>query len=230
MTQGLGDGIVCDCIHQSDFEGSGGGDFFCGDKKFQRSALPDQARQPLRASPSGHEAESGAAMSEDGVGRGDPAVTGEREIKTSAHAVAFDGGDDRGGIAGECVHECLSRGGELVGFGTGQCGDFVQVGADREKLTIARDDQWAERLLQFVFQIVFQLGDGDGQCENAGAGEAVGAVGRSETEDACRAVGVDSEEERRHENIMHYWQVEGARNFAGTGEKQVLRFAQDDKS
>src|SRR5208282_6014558 len=107
-------------------------------KKFQRSALPDEARQALRTSPSGHEAESGAAMSEDGVGCGDPAVTGEREIKTSAHAVAFDGGDHGGGIAGECVHECLSHGREPIGFGTGPRSACVKVGADREKLAIAR--------------------------------------------------------------------------------------------
>ena len=86
----LGNGIVGDRIDHSYFEGSGSGDFFRGDEKFQRSALPDQARQALRASPSGHEAESGTAMSEDGVGRGDPAMTGEREIQSSAHAVAFD--------------------------------------------------------------------------------------------------------------------------------------------
>src|SRR5208282_2675141 len=110
---------------------------------------PDQARQALRASPSGHEAESGAAMSEDGVRCGDPAVTGEREIETSAHAVAFDGGDDGGGIAGECVHECLPHGGETIGFGTGQCCYFFKFGAHREKLTIACDDKWTGLLLQF---------------------------------------------------------------------------------
>ena len=97
LTQRLRNRIVGDGIHHSDFEGSGGGDFFRGDEKLERSALPDQARQALRTSPSGHEAESGAAMSKDGMGRGDPAVTGEREIETSAHAVAIDGGDDRGG-------------------------------------------------------------------------------------------------------------------------------------
>ena len=29
-----------------------------------------------------------------------------------------------------------------VGSGAGECGDFVQVGADREKPAIAGDDQW----------------------------------------------------------------------------------------
>jgi hypothetical protein len=135
------------------------------------SALPDQARQTLRTSPSGHEAESGATMSEDGVGRGDPAVTSERKIQTSAHAVAFDRGDDGGGIAGDCIHECLPHGGELAGFAARQCqcGDFIQVGANRKELAIARDDQW----LNFLFQ----FGEGNSQREHAGARETVGAVG-----------------------------------------------------
>src|SRR5208337_4814879 len=124
LTQRLGNGIVGDCVHQSNFERARGGNFFRGDEKLQRSAFPDQARQTLRASPPGHEAESGAAMSEDGVGRGDPAVTGEREIKTSAHAVAFDRGNDGGGITGDCVHEGLSHGGELASCGAGQHGVF----------------------------------------------------------------------------------------------------------
>jgi hypothetical protein len=99
QTQGFDDGIVGDCIDDSDFERLASGDFFCGDEKLQRSRLPDQAWQALGTSPSGHEAEGGAAMSENCVGRGDPAVTGEREIKTSAHAVAFDRGNNGGGIA-----------------------------------------------------------------------------------------------------------------------------------
>ncbi len=58
-------------------------------------------------------------MSEDGVGPCDPAVTGEREVKASAHAVAFDRGNDCGGIACDRVHESLSDGGERIGLGAG---------------------------------------------------------------------------------------------------------------
>jgi hypothetical protein len=38
------DGIVGNGIRQSGFKGSGGGDFFHGNEKLHRSALPDQAR------------------------------------------------------------------------------------------------------------------------------------------------------------------------------------------
>jgi len=139
-------------------------------------------------------------MSENGAGSGDSAVTGEREIKASAHAVAFDRSDDRGGIACDCVHERLSYGGELIGRGSAERGDFIQVGADREKLAIARDDQGAELLFRFVFQI----GDGGGQCEHASAGKTIGSIRRSEAKDSCRAIDLDSKEERTHGNMMHY--------------------------
>src|ERR1035437_5949343 len=101
------DGKTCPSYLATPKAGSsapGSGDFFRGGEKLQRSSLSDQARQALRSSPSGHEAKSGAAMSEDGVGSGDSSVTGEREIEASAHAVAFDGGDGGRGIAGDCVH------------------------------------------------------------------------------------------------------------------------------
>ncbi len=89
-------------------------------------------------------------MSEDGVGSGDSAVTGERKIQTSAHAVAFDRGDHRRGIAGDGVHQRLAHGGKLIGFGAGQSGDFIQVGANREKLAIGGDDQRAVLPLEFA--------------------------------------------------------------------------------
>jgi len=197
LPERYGYGIFGESIHQSNFESSGGWDFFCGNEKFQSLALPDQAWQALRASPSGHKTEGGAAVSENGVGSGDPAVTGEREIKASAHTVAFDGGNDGGGIAGDCVHERLSHGGELIGLGAAEGSDFIQVGADRKKLAIARDDEWAECLFRFA-------ANGGGQCQHASAGKAVSAIRRSEAKDARRAVDLDSEEERRHGNMMHY--------------------------
>jgi hypothetical protein len=76
----LRDRIIGEYIHQADIERSRGRDFLCRDKKFECSSLPDQARQSLRASPSRHESESRTAMSKDGMGRGDSAVTGECEV------------------------------------------------------------------------------------------------------------------------------------------------------
>ncbi|MGA9413781.1 MAG: hypothetical protein WBV60_03775, partial [Terriglobales bacterium] len=64
MPERLGNRIGGDGIHQSNLESPRGRDFFCSGKKLQRPSLPDQTRQALRPSPSGHEAESRAAMSE----------------------------------------------------------------------------------------------------------------------------------------------------------------------
>jgi len=166
--------IVGDGIHQSNFQRPRGGNFFRSHEKLQRPTLPDQSRQTLRSSPSGHEAQSSAAMSEHGVRRGNSAMTSQREIKTSAHAVAFNRGDHRSGIAGDGVHERLSHGRKLIRLRTGQGGNFVQVGPHRKKLVIARDDQRVRLPRPFVFQFA----DGDAKRYHASASEAIRAVGR----------------------------------------------------
>ncbi len=71
---GLCDGIVGERIDQADFEGSLGVKFLGGDKEFQRSSLPNQAREALRSSPTCDQAKCGTAMAKDRAGRGDPAM------------------------------------------------------------------------------------------------------------------------------------------------------------
>src|SRR5208282_4032391 len=88
-------------------------------------------------------------------------------------------------------------------------------------MTIAGDDHGPG--------LLFQFGDNERERAHAGAGKAVSAVGRSEMEDACRAVGLDLEEESRHGNMMHYWAPERRVFVAAREKQQVLRFAQDDK-
>lgn len=97
-------------------------------------------------------------MSEDGLGRGDAAMTGQGQIEASAHAVTFDGGGDWGGIGGDGAHEGLSEGGERVGGGSGEGGDFVEVGAYGEEAAIAGDDEGM--LVGVVFQFVSERFDG----------------------------------------------------------------------
>ena len=181
--------------------------FFRRCQKLQRSSLPNQTRQALRPSPSGHEAESRAAMSEHRVRRGDPAVTCQRKIKPSAHAMALDRSDNRSGITGDCVHERLSHSGELVAFGASQDGNFLQIGANGEKMPIARDDQWANLLSRFAPQFA----DGNGQRKHARASETVGAVRRSKTQDASRTVAINVKGSRKHGNILRDARVTQAR-------------------
>jgi len=201
LPERLGNGIAGDGIHQSNLQRPRGGDFFRSDKKLQRPSLPDQARQALRPSPSRHQSESGASMSEHGVRGRDPAVTGDCKIKSSAHAVALDRSDDRSRITGDCVHERLSQGGKFVGFGAAQSGDFVQIGADREEQPISRDNQWAE-FGSAVLPLLSQFDDGECQGTHAGAAQAVSTVRRSKPQDANRTVAINVKESGQHGNIL----------------------------
>lgn len=115
---GFGDGIVGDCIDQADGECSLCRYFLGGDEQLKRSSLPDQAWQALRSSPASDEAERSAAMAKHRVGRGNSAMTGERQVESSAHAMAFDGSDDRSGKRRDGIHQSLTHLGECVGFGT----------------------------------------------------------------------------------------------------------------
>jgi len=76
------------------------GHFLGGDEQFERSGLSNQARQALRSSPTCDEAESGSAMAEHGIGRGNSAMASEGEIESAAHAMAFD----------RCDHSCREVG------------------------------------------------------------------------------------------------------------------------
>ncbi len=172
--QNLGHRIVGNGIHQSNFQRPPRGNFFRGHKKFQRSSLPNQPRQALRASPSRHETKSGTAMSERRVRRSNSSVTGQREIKTSSHAGAFNRGDDRSRVAGDGIHERLSHGGKLVGLCAGQGSNFIQVGPHRKKSAIACDDQ--RNLLPLPFVPYFT--DGGAKRHHESASEAIRAVRR----------------------------------------------------
>jgi len=104
------DGIIRHCVYQANFQRAPRGDPFGGYKQLKRPSLPYDARKALRPSPTRDQAQGGAAMAEHRRGRGDPAVAREGEVQSSAHAVAFDGGDNGGRIAGDRVHECLPQG------------------------------------------------------------------------------------------------------------------------
>ena len=131
--------------------------------------LPDQARQPLRASPTSDQSESGAAMSEDRVGRGDPAMACQSEVEASAHAMAFDGCNHGRGIRGDRLHQGLPHGGECIGFGAGERGDLVEVGSDGEVVLAGNRQGRCWRLRRSQLSNLFRerdyfLGESDGSC------------------------------------------------------------------
>jgi len=109
ITLGRGNWIAGDGIDQADPERIGGIDLFSGDQKFQRLAFANQARKALCSSPACDQAESSAAMAKNRIGSGDSSMAGEGEVESAAHAMTFDGRDDRSWIALDQVHERLSE-------------------------------------------------------------------------------------------------------------------------
>ncbi len=116
---GFGDGILGECVDQADGKCSLRRDFLGCDKQLERSSLSDQARQALRSAPTCDEAERCSAMAEHRVGRGNSVMASEREVESSAHAMAFNGGDYGSGKSGDGIHQSLTHLREFVGFGTG---------------------------------------------------------------------------------------------------------------
>lgn len=107
-------------------------------------------------------------MSENGMGTCNPAMTGKYEVKSSPHAVAFDGSDYRRRVTGDKVHERLPHDGEFISIRTRESGNLVEVSANGEKLPVACDDQW--------LRIATEIFDRLSQSECAFACKAVSAI------------------------------------------------------
>jgi len=132
ITPCLGDWITGNGIDQADPECFGGTHLFSRNQKLQRSAFANQARKPLCSSPTCNQTEGSAAMAKDRIGSGDSSMARKGEVKSSAHAMAFDSRDDGSRIACDQVHERLSEAREFVSFGTGKRSNLVEVCADGE--------------------------------------------------------------------------------------------------
>lgn len=110
-------------------------------------------------------------MSENGVGRGDTGVAGQREIESAAHAVAANCGDYGLGAIFDHTHYRLSERGKSEGFDGGECGNFHQFGAGGETFFSSGDYGGGEiRRRDEARELVANLLEG-GLCE---AGEIVG--------------------------------------------------------
>ncbi len=110
----------------------------------ETSACPrfaNQSRQTLRAAPSGHHAQSCAAMAKDSIRCGNAIVARQRQVHASAHAVAANGGNHRNGKPVNGQHERLPCMRKLQGLRPGEPQNFVEVGAGRKEFFIAGDDE-----------------------------------------------------------------------------------------
>jgi len=166
--EGYLDWICGNGVDQTDLESPRGGDLLSGNKKFQRASLTDQSRKPLGAAPSGDQAKRGASMSEHGMWRRNSPMACEREIKSSAHTMTFDGGCDKGGILRDRIHQCLPHLRKTRGLRSTECGDFVQVSTHRKEFVVASDDKWSTAIGESLDDIR--------EGEHAGTSQAIHAV------------------------------------------------------
>lgn len=178
MDERLRYGVIGNGVDEADLQGAFGVQLFGGGEHFEGAGFADQARKALGAAPSGDEAESGTAMSEDGVRVGDAVTAGQCEIESAAHAVAPDGGAGWGGEVRDGIHKPLAHGGKVVGFGAGEGCDLVEVGTGREKVLVARNDKWFGRGLGGELGCCFR------QREDTRPGESIGLV-PGKTENGC---------------------------------------------
>jgi hypothetical protein len=128
-------------VDQSNAQGFGCVDLLGGNKHFERFAFSDQAREPLGPTPTGDKPQCSAPMAQDGVGRGDPPTTRERQVQASAEAVTLNRGIDWSGKAGDRIHEMLTHFGEFDSFRRRKRSDFRQVCAGGEELRISGNDE-----------------------------------------------------------------------------------------
>ena len=133
--------IICDRINQPDRHRVPGMKFFRRNQHGKRSPFAHHLRQPLRPSPSGHQTECRSAMSENRMRRRDPSMTGQRQIKSPAHAVSVDRCIHAGRELCDCIHQILAH------LRKTHCGaspnllDFAEFSPRREKLRIACEDE-----------------------------------------------------------------------------------------
>jgi len=153
-----------------------GVDCFGGEKYLEGACFADEARQALCATPAGDKSEGGATVSEEGVWSSDAALTCQRQVKPASHAITVDRGNGWSREGRDNVHQPLSHLCETKYFRAVQLGNFVEVGADGEKVRVAGDHQSRQRLLRKFFE-------GGRQREDPGTGEAVGAVIGDEPQD-----------------------------------------------
>ena len=132
-------------------------------------------------------------MPEDGVGISDSVAASESKVKSSAHAVSADGGVGRGREVRNRMHQALPHGSELIRGGSGQIGDFVQIGSGRKKVLIPSNDEWFRRNLACEFYNRFS------QCAHPGTGQPVGFI-PGKPEDGCRVPPLELVED--HEVII----------------------------
>ena len=137
----FGDRIIRDSVDQAYAQGFAGMNFLGPGKQSEGSRFSNETRKTLCATPSGHQSKRRPTVSKDGVRRGDAAMTGERQIESSTHAVTFDHREYWAREALDDVHQLLANPCERKASGGVERLNLSQVGPRGEKFRIAGNDK-----------------------------------------------------------------------------------------
>ena len=135
-----------DAVDEPDALGLARADRRAGQNQLHRPALPDEARQPLRAGVAGKDAEVDFGLAEPGgVGR-EPQRARHRELAAAAERVAVDRGDDRLAQVLDEIEHVLAGERVLAARDRRLHRQLVDVGAGDERLLArAGEDDDAHR-------------------------------------------------------------------------------------
>jgi len=86
-TDRIGHGVLGYSIQQTELRGFYCVDLFGARKQRQRSCLSDQPGKSLSPTPSRDQPKRGTAMAKNGIGGRNAAMTRQRQIKSSPHAI-----------------------------------------------------------------------------------------------------------------------------------------------
>ena len=106
------------------------------EKHLHSSCLSNESRQPLCSTPPGDQAQGSAPMPEDGMRPGDAPRACQRQVESSAHAVAVNRRNRRSGKLSDSIHQRLSHLCEAKSLRAGECADFGKVAPAEKKLSL----------------------------------------------------------------------------------------------
>lgn len=105
-------------------------------------------------------------MAEHCVRRRDPVMTGQRQVKASAHAVSEHSGIHRGWKSSDSIRKSLPSQGKFIRLGSPENSNLIEIGASGEEMLIAGDHERLWILSHPVYQ--------SSKFEDAGVSETVG--------------------------------------------------------
>ncbi len=123
-----------DLVDEAETQSFGGGDHLPGKEELERGGGADEAREPLRSSVAGDEAELDLRLAEARGFAGEPQVTGECELAAAAEGEAVDEGDDGLAAGFDEAEDGLATKGFPLARGRVGLGELADIGSGGEGL------------------------------------------------------------------------------------------------